>query len=130
MPDSEGSRGQRRRPDDAAARERTSARPGRRGVRCHLHHRQAHRLRLPRLPLADSPADLPADESRNLHVRGYKEEGTTTTPFDMTYAGSTSELWLEKQSFVELIVPVRWHYIFMKTYALKMTAPVSQQPYP
>ena len=32
--------------------------------------------------MADSPADLPPNESA-LHVRGYKEEGTTTTPFDM-----------------------------------------------
>ena len=28
--------------------------------------------------------DVPADATtRNLHVRGYKEEGTVTTPFDM-----------------------------------------------
>ena len=26
----------------------------------------------------------------NLHVRGYKEEGTTTTPFDMVGAATTS----------------------------------------
>ena len=41
------------------------------------------RVRLPRLSVADPPADVPADEPRNIHVRGYKEEGTTTTPFDM-----------------------------------------------
>ena len=40
-------------------------------------------LRLPRLPVADPPAHLPAARPPNLHVRGYKEEGTTTTPFDM-----------------------------------------------
>jgi hypothetical protein len=33
--------------------------------------------------VADPPADLPAHNHNNLHVRGYKEEGTTTTPFDM-----------------------------------------------
>ena len=33
--------------------------------------------------MADPPADVPANELQNLHVRGYKEEGTTTTPFDM-----------------------------------------------
>jgi xylulose-5-phosphate/fructose-6-phosphate phosphoketolase len=33
--------------------------------------------------VADPPADLPAARAHNLHVRGYKEEGTTTTPFDM-----------------------------------------------
>ena len=36
-----------------------------------------------RLPVADPPARVPANESANMHVRGYKEEGTTTTPFDM-----------------------------------------------
>jgi xylulose-5-phosphate/fructose-6-phosphate phosphoketolase len=41
------------------------------------------RLRLPRLPVADPPPDLQAPEHANLHVRGYKENGTTTTPFDM-----------------------------------------------
>jgi hypothetical protein len=40
-------------------------------------------FRLPRLPVADSSPDLPAQQPRQLHVRGYKEEGTTTTPFDM-----------------------------------------------
>ena len=34
--------------------------------------------------MADPPPHLPARRTtRNLHVRGYKEEGTTTTPFDM-----------------------------------------------
>ncbi len=46
--------------------------------------RQAGDLRLPRLSVADPPADLPPHRRHaNLHVRGYKEEGTTTTPFDM-----------------------------------------------
>ena len=53
-------------------------------VRRAVHDRQAGHLRLPRLPVADPPAHLPAHATtRNLHVRGYKEEGTTTTPFDM-----------------------------------------------
>ena len=39
---------------------------------------------LPRLSLADPSPDLPPHNHDNLHVRGYKEEGTTTTPFDMT----------------------------------------------
>jgi hypothetical protein len=29
------------------------------------------------------PRDLPATNHGNIHVRGYKEEGTITTPFDM-----------------------------------------------
>ena len=33
--------------------------------------------------MADPPAHLPPGRANNLHVRGYKEEGTTTTPFDM-----------------------------------------------
>ena len=48
-----------------------------------LHHGPADRLRLPRLSVAHPPPDLPAHEPRQPHVRGYKEEGTTTTPFDM-----------------------------------------------
>ena len=49
-----------------------------------VHDRQADHLRLPRLPVADPPPDLPPHAiTTNLHVRGYKEEGTTTTPFDM-----------------------------------------------
>ena len=80
----EGARRQRRRPDAAPARQRAPARALRRGVRLALHDRPAGRLRLPRLPVADPPAHLPAARTtRNLHVRGYKEEGTTTTPFDM-----------------------------------------------
>jgi phosphoketolase len=35
--------------------------------------------------MADPPADLSAHQSRaNLHVRGYKEDGTTATPIDTT----------------------------------------------
>lgn len=30
------------------------------------------------------PLYAPRTNHKNLHVRGYKEEGTTTTPFDMT----------------------------------------------
>ena len=44
--------------------DRTSARPLRPRFRRHLHHRQTHRFRLPRLSLADSPPDLPPHQSR------------------------------------------------------------------
>ena len=37
----------------------------------------------PRLPAAHPPVDLSRANHDNFHVRGYKEEGTTTTPFDM-----------------------------------------------
>ena len=64
-------------------RERAPARPLRRRVRRDVHDRQAGGLRLPRLPVAHPPPHLPAHNHHNIHVRGYKEEGTTTTPFDM-----------------------------------------------
>ncbi len=60
---SETARGQCRRPDDAAAIERTSARPSRRRVRCTVHARQTDCLRLPRLSVADSPPDLSPHQS-------------------------------------------------------------------
>ena len=34
-------------------------------------------------PVADPPPHLRRANHVNFHVRGYKEEGTTTTPFDM-----------------------------------------------
>ena len=49
-----------------------------------LHQGQAGQFRLPWLPLVDPSADLPADQPRQHPVRGYKEEGTIITPFDMT----------------------------------------------
>ena len=68
----------------AAVGRRASARSVRPGLRLAVHRGQADHLRLPRLPLADPPADLPAHATTsNLHVRGYKEEGTTTTPFEL-----------------------------------------------
>ena len=56
---------------------RTVVRPG---VRCAVHHGQAGHLRLPRLihRLAYRRTN-----HKSLHVRGFKERGTTTTPFDM-----------------------------------------------
>ena len=63
--------------------ERASAWAARHGFRRAVHQGQADHLRVPRLSLADPPPDLSADNHKNLHVRGYKEEGTTTTPFDM-----------------------------------------------
>jgi phosphoketolase len=48
-----------------------------------VHPRPPDDLRLSRLPLADPPPHLSPRNHANLHVRGYKEEGTTTTPFDM-----------------------------------------------
>ena len=79
----EGAGRQRGRPDAAAAGDRAPARPVGRRVRRAVHDRPAGHLRLPRLPVAHPPAHLPAHNHANLHVRGYKEEGTTTTPFDM-----------------------------------------------
>ncbi len=60
----EGAGRERRRPDAPAARERASARAAGRRVRRALHHRPAGDLRLPRLPVADPPPDLPPHEPR------------------------------------------------------------------
>jgi len=45
---------------------------------------QAGNLRFPRLSMVDPPVDLSPHQPSQHHVRGYKEEGTITTPFDMT----------------------------------------------
>ena len=84
VPGIEGARDQRRRPDEAAAAERASARPVATSdfdalfttdkpiiFAFHGYPWLIHRLTYRR------------HDHRNLHVRGYKEEGTTTTPFDM-----------------------------------------------
>ena len=55
-------RGQRRRPHAPRARHRAPARPSRRAVRRAVHDRPPGDLRLPRLPVADPPPDLPAHE--------------------------------------------------------------------
>ena len=62
LPDAQGSGGQRGGPDATPAGRGASTRPVERGVRFPVHHGQADHLRLPRIPLAHSPADLPADE--------------------------------------------------------------------
>ena len=74
---------QRGRPDASGARHRAPARPFRPRIRRAVHRRPARHLRLPRLPVADPSPHLPPTNHANIHVRGYKEEGTTTTPFDM-----------------------------------------------
>ena len=64
------------------------------GTSTRCSRRDSGDLRLPRLSLADPSPDLPAAAHPHIHVRGYKEEGTTTTPFDMVMltisTGSTS----------------------------------------
>jgi xylulose-5-phosphate/fructose-6-phosphate phosphoketolase len=84
LPDLEDPRGQRGRPDEAAAAERASARAERRAFdelfttdkpvifAFHAYPWLIHRLTYRRT------------NHDNIHVRGYKEEGTITTPFDMT----------------------------------------------
>ena len=59
-----GAGGQRRRPDAAAARVRASARAAGPRVRRAVHAGAAGDLRLPRLPVADPPAHLPAHQPR------------------------------------------------------------------
>ena len=61
------------------ARDRAPARAERHGLRFALHQGQAHHLRLPRIPLADPPADLPPDQPQparpGLQGRGHDHDG-------------------------------------------------------
>jgi len=66
----EGAGSQRRRPDAVAVEQRASARACRSGVRHVVHRRPPRRLRLPRLPDADPPVDLPEEQSRQ-HPRAW-----------------------------------------------------------
>ena len=83
LPELKVRRGERGRPDAAAAGDRAPARHVRRRVRRPVHHGQAGDLRLPRLPGLIHRLTYRRHGHDNFHVRGYKEEGTTTTPFDM-----------------------------------------------
>ena len=62
----QGAGGERGGPDAAAAGVRAPARHVGRRVRRAVHHHRAGDLRLPRLPVADPPADLPAARPRQL----------------------------------------------------------------
>lgn len=62
---------------------RAPARTLKAGLRGNLHGRQADHLRLPCLCRPDPPAEVPAWHPGTAAMRGYREEGTTTTPFDM-----------------------------------------------
>ncbi len=64
LPDLRDPRGQRGRPDDAAAEHRTPARDFRLGVQLDFYPRQAGDLRVPRLSVAGAPARLPAQQRR------------------------------------------------------------------
>jgi hypothetical protein len=71
---------QRHRPDDPATARGASARPHQPRFRCAVHHRQADRLRLSGLSLADPPFDLPANQPRQpsrprLQGRGNDNDG-------------------------------------------------------
>ena len=74
----------------------------RRRVRRPLHEGQADHLRVPRLSLADSPPAYRRTNHENLHVRGYKEEGTITTPFDMTVLNDIDRFHLAQDALRRL----------------------------
>ena len=73
----------------------SSARPGGGQVHRTLHRGQAGRLRLPRLP-AGGPrrSSTGGPNAERFHVRGFIEEGTTTTPFDMVVRNKMSRFHL------------------------------------
>jgi len=50
---------------------------------------------------------------RNLHVRGYKEEGTTTTPFDMTVRNKASRYHLV-MDVVSRVPKLGYHAAYLK----------------
>ncbi len=58
------SRGQRGGPDGSTATVGASSRAGRRGIRSCLYEKQAGDLRVPRVSVCDSPAHIPASQSR------------------------------------------------------------------
>ena len=83
LPDAEGARRQRRRPDAAPARQRASARPLRPRLRHAVHRDRPVIFAYHGYPWLIHRLTYRRTNHDNLHVRGYKEEGTTTTPFDM-----------------------------------------------
>lgn len=54
----------------------------------------AGHLRLPRYPGLLHQLTCHRRNHGNLHVRGYRQEGTTTTPFDMTVLNNLDRLQL------------------------------------
>jgi xylulose-5-phosphate/fructose-6-phosphate phosphoketolase len=83
FPELESPGDQRRRSHETPAAKRASARPERQRIRCALHDRQTDHLRLPRLSVLIHRLTYRRTNHKNMHVRGFKEEGTTSTPFDM-----------------------------------------------
>ena len=80
---SEDARGQRRGSDDAAAQGRTSARPVGREFDTIFTTDKPMIFAYHGYPWLIHRLTYRRTNHKNLHVRGYKEEGTTTTPFDM-----------------------------------------------
>ena len=63
---------------------RASARADGSGVRQPVHHRQADDLQVPRVSVADPPADLsPHEPRRTCTSAGYKEKGNINTPMEL-----------------------------------------------
>ena len=52
---------------------------------------------------------------RNLHVRGYKEEGTTTTPFDMTVLNEIDRFHLV-EDLIDRVPKLRAQAAYLKQY--------------
>ena len=58
----------------------------------HRHRRRG--LRLPRVPRCGASTGARPPDADRFHVRGFREEGTTTTPFDMVVRNGASRYHL------------------------------------
>ena len=84
LPDLQDPRRQRRRPDDACSPPASIPHGlSRRGLRRAVHPDQPIIFAFHGYPWLIHRLTYRRTNHDNLHVRGYKEEGTTTTPFDM-----------------------------------------------
>ena len=96
-PGPEGSVRERRRPDGAAARGRPPARLLRQPVRRPLHRRPDVVFAFHGYPRAVHQLIHGRSDPGRFHVRGFSEQGTTTTPFDMVVLNRMSRFHLAQE---------------------------------
>ena len=88
---------QRRRPHDAVPAPTTTPTACSPGASTSCSARTARGLRFPRVRPGDAPAPPRPGDTGRFHVRGFKEEGTTTTPFDMVVLNRMSRYHLVRR---------------------------------